>query len=165
MWDWTVRVVTVVRDVVQWFTQFKVITWAAGTTIAAFIAIKTYSFFMDAAKGIIGLTRTLMAFIASALLIPMLITATAQQSAATGAGTGGAGIGANALAATGALVYATAGPSIGGSMVSNSNNTNVTVPNIKITTSDPLKAGQSVREELNKANPSSVPNGQSAVLL
>lgn len=330
MWDWTVRVVTVVRDVVQWFTQFKVVTWAAGAALAAFVAIKTYSFFMDAAKGIIGLTRTLMAFNASALLIPMLIggiilavallidefvnfkegndsflgdlvkdypqlltvinaisdgvagvinwmqglfgelmpafsglgealgnlftalwpaiqfgfsvittmfegvlqvvmwvakgivgiiaaeiglavkivtglvdalagtfnwlsdkitsvvgaiktavewvgkvagmdsvkvAATAQSSGATGAGTGGAGMGANALAATGALGYAAAGPSVGGSTVSNSNNTNVTVPNINITTSDPVKAGQSVREELNKANRSSVRNGQSAVLL
>jgi hypothetical protein len=49
--------------------------------------------------------------------------------------------------------------------VSNSNNTNVTVPNINITTSDPVKEGQSVREELNKANRSFVRNGQSAVLL
>lgn len=381
MWDWTVRVVTVVRDVVQWFTQFKVVAWAAGAALAGFVAIKTYSFFMDAAKGIIGLTRTLMAFNASALLIPMLIggiilavallidefvnfkegndsflgdlvkeypallgiingisdgvagviswmqnlfagimpaftalggalgnlfaalwpaisfgvgvitslfmgvlqvvmwvmqgivqiiafeietaakiltwlveaittavgamatsitavsewlvsawqtsvnavslamtwlvgvfdtawnaikasftavfdwisskidavvgsvkdavawvgkvagldsvkvAAATQGSGATGAGTGGAGMGANALAATGALGYAAAGPSVGGSTVSNSNNTNVTVPNINITTSDPVKAGQSVREELNKANRSSVRNGQSAVLL
>lgn len=359
MWDWTVRVATVVRDVVQWFTQFKVVTWAAGAALAAFVAIKTYSFFMDAAKGIIGLTRTLMAFNASALLIPMLvggiilavallidefvnfkegndsflgdlvkdypqlltvinaisdgvagviswmqnlfagimpaftalggalmnlfnalwpaisfgvgvitslfmgvlqvvawvmqgivqiiafeietaakiitwlvdafagvvngiasalnvlvglftgawaaikssfvsvfdwiaskidsvvgsvksavdwvskvtglgsvqIAASTQGSGAYAGATGGAGMGANALASNGPLGYAAAGPSVGGSTVSNSNNTNVTVPNINITTSDPVKAGQSVREELNKANRSSVRNGQSAVLL
>ncbi len=77
----------------------------------------------------------------------------------------GAGMGANTLAATGPLGYAAVGPSVGGSTVSNSNNTNVTVPNINVTTSDPEKAGQSVREELNKANRSSVRNGQSAMLL
>lgn len=330
MWDWTVRVVSVVRDVVQWLTQFKVVTWAAGAALAAFVAIKTYSFFMDAAKGIIGLTRTLMAFNASALLIPMLVggiilavallidefvnfkegndsflgdlvkdypqlltvinaisdgvagvinwmqglfgelmpafsgladalgnlfaalwpaiqfgfsvittmfegvlqvvmwvakgivgiiaaeiglavkivtglvnalaatfnwlsdkissvvgaiktavewvgkvagldlvkvAATAQGSAANPGGTGGAGMGANTLAASGPLGYAASGPSVGGSTVSNSNNTTVTVPNINITTSDPAKAGQSVREELTKANRSAVRNGQSAVLL
>ncbi|EWS79102.1 hypothetical protein [Xylella taiwanensis] len=41
----------------------------------------------------------------------------------------------------------------------------MTVPNITITTSDPVKTGQLVWEELNKANLAAVRNGQSAVLL
>jgi hypothetical protein len=46
-----------------------------------------------------------------------------------------------------------------------SNSTTVNVPQIVVNSSDPAKAGQSVREELNKATRSSVRNGQSAVLL
>lgn len=58
------------------------------------------------------------------------VAATAQGRGATGAGTGGAGMGANALAASGPLVYAAAGPSVGGSTVSNSNNMNPDPPTV-----------------------------------
>lgn len=120
----------------------------------------------DKITSVVGAIKTAVEWVGKvAGMDSVKVAATAQSSGATGAGTGGAGMGANALAATGALGYAAAGPSVGGSTVSNSNNTNVTVPNINITTSDPVKAGQSVREELNKANRSSVRNGQSAVLL
>lgn len=328
MWDWTVRVVTAVRNFISWLTQFKVVTWAAYAALAAFVAIKTYNFFMDAARGVIGLTRTLLAFNATALFIPMLIgaiiiaiallidefvnfkegndsflgdlvkeypqllgvinaisdgisavidwvmnlfnelwpamqdlgaallnlfqalwpvisflvqaigvvlsallpvvlfvaqgivnaiawaielcvsivtglvnaiTATfnwlsdkinavvgavksavewvgkitglgsvkvaadAQAAGEVAAGVGPASGAANTLAANGPLGVA-AGPSVGGNTTV-SNSTTVNVPQIVVNSSDPAKAGQSVREELNKATRSSVRNGQSAVLL
>lgn len=328
MWDWTVRVVTAVRNFISWLTQFKVVTWAAYAALAAFVAIKTYNFFMDAARGVIGLTRTLLAFNATALFIPILIgaiiiaiallidefvnfkegnesflgdlvkeypallgvinkitdgvsavidwvmnlfnelwpamqdlgaallnlfqalwpvisflvqaigfvlsallpvvlfvaqgivnaiawaielcvsivtglvnaitatfnwlsdkinsivgavksavewvgkvtglgsvqvAANAQQDAGAGAATGPANGAANTLAANGPLGVA-AGPSVGGNTTV-SNSTTVNVPQIVVNSSDPAKAGQSVREELNKATRSSVRNGQSAVLL
>lgn len=359
MWDWTVRVVTTVKDVIQWLGSFKVATWAAGAALAAFVSIKTGVFFLEVVKGLRSLAMSLLAVEASALLIPALIgaivlavgllidefvnfkegnesflgdlvqqypaflgvitgisngisavvdwvqglfatmmpaftalgdalmnlfnalwpaikfgvdvitsmfmgilqvvawvmqgivqiiafeietaakiiiwlveafagvvngiasaltvlvglfagawdtikssfvsvfdwiaskidsvvgsvksavdwvgkvtglgsvqiAASTQGSGAYAGATGGAGMGANTLASNGPLGYATALPIAGGSTVSNSNNTTVTVPNINITASDPAKAGQSVREELNKANRSAVRNGQSAVLL
>lgn len=75
MWDWTVRVVSAVKNAIQWFLQFKIVTWAAYAAMAAFVAIQTYNFFMSATKGLISLTRTMLAFNASALLIPALIGA------------------------------------------------------------------------------------------
>ena len=126
----------------------------------------TFNWLSDKITSVVGAIKTAVEWVGKvAGMDSVKVAATAQSSGATGAGTGGAGMGANALAASGPLGYAAAGPSVGGSTVSNSNNTNVTVPNINITTSDPVKAGQSVREELNKANRSSVRNGQSAVLL
>jgi phage-related protein len=75
MWDWTVRVITAVKNFISWLTEFKIVVWASYAALTAFVAIKTYNFFMDAAKGVIGLTRTLLAFNATALFIPILIGA------------------------------------------------------------------------------------------
>jgi len=75
MWDWIVRVVTTVKDIIQWFLKFQIVVWAAYAAMAAFVALKTYTFFMEATKGIIGLTRTMLAFNATALAIPILIGA------------------------------------------------------------------------------------------
>lgn len=328
MWDWTVRVVSSIKNAIQWFLQFKIVTWAAYAAMAAFVAIQTYNFFMSATKGLISLTRTMLAFNASALLIPALIgavilavallidefvnfkegndsflgdlvkeypqlldvinkisdgvsavidwvmklfdqiapalmdlgnallnlfqtlspvisflvqaigvvfmallpvvlwvaqgivnaiawaielcvsivtglvnavtatfnwlsdkinavvgavkdavawvgkvtglgsvqvAANAQQSGAAGAGMGADGSAANTLASNGPIGVA-AGPQQGGTS-NTTNTTTVNVPSIVVNSPDPTKAGQSVREELNKANRSSVRNGQSAVLL
>ena len=75
LWEWVVRVVTVVKDIIHWFTQFEVVTWAAYAALLAFVSIKTYNFVQSLISGVMRLTKTMMGFNAAALVWPAIIGA------------------------------------------------------------------------------------------
>ena len=75
LWDWVVRVVSSVKSIIQWFTQFEVMTWAAYAALLAFVSIKTYNFVQNLISGIMGLTKTMLGFNAAALIWPATIGA------------------------------------------------------------------------------------------
>lgn len=75
LWEWVVRVVTVVKDIIHWFTQFEIVTWAAYAALLAFVSVKTYTFVQSLISGLIGLTRTMLGFNAAALIWPAIIGA------------------------------------------------------------------------------------------
>ncbi len=75
LWEWVVRVVTVVKDIIHWFTQFEIVTWAAYAALLAFVSVKTYTFVQSLISGLIGLTKTMMGFNAAALIWPAIIGA------------------------------------------------------------------------------------------
>lgn len=75
LWEWVVRVVTVIKDIIHWFTQFEIVTWAAYAALLAFVSVKTYTFVQSLISGLIGLTRTMLGFNAAALIWPAVIGA------------------------------------------------------------------------------------------
>ena len=75
LWEWVVRVVTVIKDIIHWFTKFEIVTWAAYAALLAFVSIKTYNFVQSLISGLIGLTRTMLGFNAAALIWPAIIGA------------------------------------------------------------------------------------------
>lgn len=75
LWEWVVRVVTVVKDIIHWFTQFEIVTWSAYAALLAFVSVKTYTFVQSLISGLIGLTRTMLGFNAAALIWPAIIGA------------------------------------------------------------------------------------------
>lgn len=75
LWEWVVRVVGSVKNIITWFTQFEVVTWAAYAALLAFVSIKTYNFVQNLISGIMGLTKTMLGFNAAALIWPAIIGA------------------------------------------------------------------------------------------
>ena len=75
LWEWVVRVVGSVKNIITWFTQFEVVTWAAYAALLAFVSIKTYNFVQNLISGIMGLTKTMLGFNAAALIWPVIIGA------------------------------------------------------------------------------------------
>jgi hypothetical protein len=74
----------------------------------------------------------------------------------------------NASQFQGGVGIAGAGGILGNTQNSNTTNTtqtNITVPKIEIKSTDPAKAGESVRQELERMNKTAIRNGQSAVAL
>lgn len=75
VWDWVMRLVSGLKNVYDWLTQFKVVTYAAVVALGAFIAVKTYDFVIQLGSAIKALTLRMATFNATALLIPAIIGA------------------------------------------------------------------------------------------
>jgi phage-related protein len=75
VWDWVVRLVTGMKAAYDWIIQFKLVTYLAAAALTAFVAVKTYDFVIQLGSAIKALTLRMVAFNASALLIPAIIGA------------------------------------------------------------------------------------------
>ena len=73
LWDWMGRVVDVVKTVVTWITQFKIVAWAAGLALAVLIAYQAGSFFLALSSAIAAAATALFTFNAAAILPVALI--------------------------------------------------------------------------------------------
>lgn len=162
--------------VVGWLVE--AVVWAVGaiTTALNFLvgvftgaweAIKTsftsvFDWMSEKFDAVVGKVKDAMAWVGN--LVGLSDTASVKLAAANTGSGGSVGYSPSSqLGASGPLGVA-AGPS-SSSQTNVTSTTTVNVPSITINSPDPAKAGQSVREELNKANRQSVRNGQSAVLL
>ncbi len=73
LWDWMGRIVDVVKSVVAWVTQFKIVAWAAGAAVAVLIAYQVGTFFIAMASAIAAAATALFTFNAAAILPVALI--------------------------------------------------------------------------------------------
>lgn len=181
---WLVGAVAWVVEAIAAYVRFVTDFWVAAFNLAvgaittalnflvgiftgAWEAIKTsftsvFDWMSEKFDAVVGKVKDAMAWVGN--LIGLSDTASVKLAAAnTGSGGSVGYIPSSQLGASGPLGVA-AGPS-SSSQTNVTSTTTVNVPSITIHSPDPAKAGQSVREELNKANRQSVRNGQSAVLL
>jgi hypothetical protein len=159
---WLVGAVAWVVEAITTALNFLV-----GVFTRAWEVIKTsftsvFDWMSEKFDAVVGKVKDAMAWVGN--LIGLSDTASVKLAAANTGSGGSVGYSPSSqLGASGPLGVA-AGPS-SSSQTSVTSTTTVNVPSITINSPDPAKAGQSVREELNKANRQSVRNGQSAVLL
>lgn len=73
--EYVLRFAGAIKQVIVWLKQFELVTWAAAAALTAFVSIQAYKFTQTMIQGIIALTRTMLAFNATALLIPAIIGA------------------------------------------------------------------------------------------
>ncbi len=181
---WLVSAVAWVVEAIASYIKFVTDFWVAAFNLAvgaittalnflvgiftgAWEAIKTsftsvFDWMSEKFDAVVGKVKDAMSWVGN--LIGLSDTASVKLAAANAGSGGSVGYSPSSqLGASGPLGVA-AGPS-SNSQTNVTSTTTVNVPSITINSPDPAKAGQSVREELNKANRQSVRNGQSAVLL
>lgn len=75
VWDWMMRLIHGLKNVYDWLVQFKAATYLAGAALAAFVSIKAYEFATRFGAALFTLTQRMLAFNASAMVIPAIIGA------------------------------------------------------------------------------------------
>lgn len=76
-WDWVRRLVGGVRDLYDWLTKFRIVTYAAGAALAVFVSAQVYEKLVQLGSAIKLLTLRVATFNATALIIPAIFGAIA----------------------------------------------------------------------------------------
>lgn len=169
---WAIELaVSIITGLVNAFTWVVnvitgILNFLVGIFTGAWEAIKSgftavFDWMAQKFDAVVGKVKDAISWVGN--LIGLSDTAAVKVAAANAGNAGSVGYSpSSATPASGALGVA-AGPSMNSSSVTQS--TTVNVPQIVVNSPDPAKAGQSVREELERMNRQTTRNGQSAVLL
>ena len=173
-------VIPIIASIIAWIAEnlvgaivavINVATWMAEAFTTVFNGIKTgidmivgafdwakqkVTGFIDMVTGAISKVGSLLGLTDDASKVKIAVGSAGSSPADTATAN-------NSLNSSGGVIGSAGGTSNSSSTVSNT--TQITGTTIQINSSDPAKAGQAVKQELDKMNKQTVRNGQSAVAL